>query len=55
MAAFAGECKRRGLWPFVAANRLHVAPPLNIAEDVLQEGLAMIDAALEVADRHVVP
>ena len=55
MAAFAGDCKRRGLWPFVAANRLHVAPPLNIDEAALRDGLEIIDAALQVADGHCIP
>ena len=52
MREFAAACRQRGLWPFVAGNRLHVVPPLTIAEDELREGLAIVDAALDVADRH---
>lgn len=52
MTEFAGACKRRGLWPFVAGNRLHIAPPLVIDEQDLRDGLAIVDEALAVADRH---
>ncbi len=52
MAEFANACKRRGLWPFVVANRLHVVPPLVIDEQDLCDGLAIIDEALDVADRY---
>jgi len=52
MVEFAKACKQRGLWPFVVGNRLHVVPPLVIGEDDLREGLAIIDDALGVADRH---
>ncbi|MBU8976023.1 aspartate aminotransferase family protein [Lysobacter sp. MMG2] len=54
MAEFAGECKRLGLWPLVMGNRLHVVPPLNIDEADLRAGLAIIDEALHVADRHYI-
>lgn len=53
MAAFAAACKQRGLWPFVVANRLHVAPPLVIGEQALRDGLTIIGEALDVADRYV--
>ncbi|MFV0317843.1 MAG: aspartate aminotransferase family protein [Microthrixaceae bacterium] len=43
----------QGVWPFVASNRLHVAPPLVIDEDQLHRGLDGLDAALAVADRFV--
>lgn len=52
MAEFAAACKQRGLWPFVHFNRVHVAPPLTIDEADLREGLAIIDDALQAADRH---
>lgn len=52
MAEFAGACKRRGLWPFVAGHRLHLAPPLIIGEQELRDGLAIVDEALQAADRH---
>jgi taurine--2-oxoglutarate transaminase len=54
MAEFAGACKDRGLWPFVHFNRTHVVPPITINDDELREGLAIIDEALTVADKHAV-
>ncbi|MET0726302.1 MAG: aspartate aminotransferase family protein [Leifsonia sp.] len=53
MADVVAACKAAGLWPFTHFNRVHVAPPLVISEDDLLRGLAVIDAALDVADRHV--
>jgi taurine--2-oxoglutarate transaminase len=53
MAEFAAACKARGFWPFVHFNRTHVVPPCTTsAEDVLA-GIAILDEALGVADRHV--
>jgi taurine---2-oxoglutarate transaminase len=52
MVEFASACKAGGVWPFVHFNRTHVAPPLVISDDDLRAGLAAIDAALDVADRH---
>jgi taurine--2-oxoglutarate transaminase len=52
MQAFAAACKQRGLWPFVVGNRLHVVPPLVIEEQLLRAGLAIVDEALQVADRY---
>jgi len=52
MVALMGACKERGVWPFAHFNRLHVAPPLIIAEQDLRQGLSAIDDALSVADRH---
>ena len=52
MAEFAGACKDRGLWPFIHFNRTHVVPPITISDDEMREGLAIIDEALTVADKH---
>ncbi|GGX74408.1 aspartate aminotransferase family protein [Streptomyces minutiscleroticus] len=52
MAAFAAAAKERGLWPFVNMNRTHVVPPCTITEAEAKEGLAALDEALSVADRH---
>lgn len=52
MMEFAAACKRQRLWPFMAGNRLHLAPPLNIDEGDLRDGLAIVDEALHTADRH---
>jgi taurine--2-oxoglutarate transaminase len=52
MTEFAAACKQRGLWPFTHFNRTHVVPPCTISEQELREGLAILDEALEVADKH---
>jgi taurine--2-oxoglutarate transaminase len=54
MAAFASACKASGLWPFVNMNRTHVVPPCTVTEAEAKEGLALLDEALTVADRHTV-
>ncbi|MCH0539801.1 aspartate aminotransferase family protein [Streptomyces sp. MUM 203J] len=54
MAAFGAACKKGGLWPFVAMNRTHVVPPCTLTEAEAKEGLAVLDAALTVADAHTV-
>jgi taurine--2-oxoglutarate transaminase len=46
----ASDCKRAGLWPFVAGNRIHVVPPCNISVDDANEGLSIIDGALANLD-----
>jgi len=53
MAEFAAACKQRGLWPFVHFNRTHVVPPCTTSVDDVLEGIAILDEALEVADRYV--
>ena len=52
MTDFAAACKERGLWPFTHFNRTHVVPPCTTTADEVREGLAILDEALEVADRH---
>lgn len=51
--AVVAECKANGMWPMMAANRIHVVPPCNTPDDVAREGLAILDAALAVADAAV--
>ncbi|WP_431782033.1 aspartate aminotransferase family protein [Streptomyces chumphonensis] len=51
-AELAAACKRRGLWPLVAGNRLHVVPPCTIDAAEVEEGLAILDEALAAADAH---
>jgi taurine--2-oxoglutarate transaminase len=46
-------CKKRGLWPFAAFNRIHVVPPCNTTEAEAKIGLEILDEALEVADRYI--
>jgi taurine--2-oxoglutarate transaminase len=52
MTALLADCKARGLVPFANFNRLHVVPPCTISEAEAKEGLAILDAALSVADRY---
>lgn len=52
MAEVAAACKKSGLWPMVAGNRVHVVPPLTTSPDEVREGLAILDQALAVADAH---
>ena len=53
MGELAGECKKRGLLPFTAGNRLHVVPPCNVSDDEVAAGVAILDEVLAVMDRHV--
>lgn len=52
MAQFAAACKESGLWPFIHFNRTHIVPPCTSTADEVTEGLRILDAALDVADRH---
>lgn len=54
MAEVKKACLEAGLYPMVTANRVHIAPPLVITATDLAKGLAIIDAALDQADKHVV-
>ena len=50
MGRLATFCKQNGVWPFIAANRIHVVPPCNIALDDAHAGLDVIDQALALLD-----
>ena len=50
VAAVVADCKANGMWPLSAANRIHVVPPCNSPDDLVRDGLAILDAALSVAD-----
>jgi taurine--2-oxoglutarate transaminase len=52
MVEFAAACKAGGVWPFTHFNRTHVVPPLVIGDDDARRGIAVIDQALDVADRY---
>ena len=52
MAEVMAACKANGVWPFAHFNRLQVTPPCTTTEAEIREGLAGIDKALEVADKH---
>ncbi|TXI42873.1 MAG: aspartate aminotransferase family protein [Mycobacterium sp.] len=52
MNAVIAACKAGGLLPFANYNRIHVCPPCNVTDAEAAEGLAILDAALDVADEH---
>jgi taurine--2-oxoglutarate transaminase len=52
MSELMAACKSRGLWPFTHFNRMHVVPPCTTTADEIREGLAVLDEALEVADKY---
>ena len=54
MNELTAACKERGLWPFVHFNRVHVVPPIVITPEEAKQGIAILDEALEVADRYTV-
>jgi taurine--2-oxoglutarate transaminase len=52
MGEFAAACRSAGLWPFTHFNRTHVVPPCTTSADEVREGIAILDQALDVADRY---
>ncbi|BDX35034.1 aspartate aminotransferase family protein [Mycobacterium antarcticum] len=54
MNAVVAACKSGGLLPFANFNRIHAVPACNITDEQVAEGLAILDAALTVADGYVV-
>jgi taurine---2-oxoglutarate transaminase len=52
MNEFATACKQRGMWPMTHFNRTHVVPPCTSTEQEVREGLAILDEALETADKY---
>ncbi len=50
MNELVAACKSRGLLPFANFNRIHVVPPLNTSAEEAREGLAILDAVLDIAD-----
>ncbi len=52
MTELAGECKKRGLLPFINFNRLHVVPPCTVTDAESKEGLAILDEVFAVVDQH---
>ncbi|WP_341716403.1 aspartate aminotransferase family protein [Micromonospora sp. FIMYZ51] len=53
MHAIVAACRSKGLWPMVVANRLHVAPPCNILDEEIGEGLSILDEVLSIGDAHL--
>ena len=52
MLDLAAACKAKGLWPFTHFNRVHVVPPCTATVEQVEEGLAILDEVLSVADAH---
>ena len=52
MGELAAACKARGVWPFTHFNRVHVVPPCNTSAELVEEGLAVLDEVLTLADAH---
>ncbi|PJK18198.1 aspartate aminotransferase family protein [Mycolicibacterium goodii] len=53
MTEIVGFLMANGLLPMTNYHRLHIMPPLNISDTNLIQGLELIDAALDIADRYV--
>jgi len=49
MTTIKAAALRRGLLPFLAENRIHVAPPCTVADDDVRRGLAVLDEVLTEA------
>jgi taurine--2-oxoglutarate transaminase len=49
----AGECMKNGVYINTWINYLIVAPPLIIQKNELEQGVRVLDKALEVADKEV--
>ncbi|MDR2255274.1 MAG: aspartate aminotransferase family protein [Arthrobacter sp.] len=45
--------KAGGVLPFANFNRIHVVPALNISDELLIQGLDVIDEALNITDKYV--
>ncbi|WP_440135509.1 aminotransferase class III-fold pyridoxal phosphate-dependent enzyme [Chitinophaga sancti] len=53
MNKVAGRIKQLGMYAFVRWNYVFIAPPLSITKEQMDEGLAIIDDALGIADEYV--
>jgi len=52
MAELGAAMKKGGAMPFMNFNRLHVVPPCTITDAEAKEGLAILDEAFAVIDKH---
>lgn len=50
MNAVGAACRKGGVWPLIAGNRIHFAPPLIATADEIRAALAVVDEALSTAD-----
>ena len=48
----ASKIRELGMFTFVKWNFIFIAPPLNITEEEIDEGLHIISQAIEIADEH---
>lgn len=53
MKEVVAACVERGVVPIAAMNRLNVVPPVTTSTTDVEAGLAVLDEALTVADKHV--
>jgi taurine--2-oxoglutarate transaminase len=57
MAEVGKELRQNGLFTFIMANNMgsmvFVVPPLCITTEQLDEGLAIVEKALEIADKTI--
>jgi taurine--2-oxoglutarate transaminase len=53
MKAVGAYLRRNHLYTMVSNNSIHTNPPLTITEEQLDEGFAIIDGALDIADQAV--
>jgi taurine---2-oxoglutarate transaminase len=54
MNKVAGKIKELGMYTFVRWNFIFVAPPLCVTREQVDEGLAIISEALDIADQYVI-
>ncbi|MGD2200450.1 MAG: aminotransferase class III-fold pyridoxal phosphate-dependent enzyme [Candidatus Bathyarchaeota archaeon] len=52
LGKMAGEALKKGVYVMTVLNTMIVAPPLIITEDEIDEGVAVIDEVLELADEE---
>jgi taurine--2-oxoglutarate transaminase len=52
MSAVLAACKRRGLLPLIATNRIHLVPPLTITAAEARLGVSILDEALTEVAGH---
>ena len=54
MAEFGKFLREKGLFTFIFNNIVFVVPPLCITKEQLDEGLSIIEDALEMTDANVI-
>ena len=54
MNKVAAKIKELGMYTFVRWNYIFVAPPLIVTKEQIDEGLAIISEAINIADQHIV-